>query len=128
MRSIILLFCLSLSVMAEQSYLSPSDIVISHDGSVLYLACATDGSVQLFDTKEEKIIKRFDAEGVREIVLSPDSKRLYAVCGEFNGKLLEIDAKTGKTLRSFEAGHTPVAPVISTDGKTIFFCNRFSPK
>jgi DNA-binding beta-propeller fold protein YncE len=128
MRYVFFLLCLTLTLplLAEEQYLSPSDIAISEDGSILYLACATDDSIQLFNTKKEKVFSHFKAEGVREIALSHDGNKLYATCGEFSGRLLEIDAKTGKMLRSFPAGHTPMAPLSSADGKTIFYCNRFA--
>ena len=103
MRCVFFLLCLSLSALAEQRYFSPSDIETSQDGTVLYLACATDDSILLFDTAKEKVVSRFTAAGVRDIALSHDGARLYAACGEFAGRLLEIDAKTGKTLRSFWA-------------------------
>ncbi len=126
MRYLIFLFCFTLSLSAEQIYLSPSDIEVSKDGSVLYRACATGDRIQLFDVDNEKVSTHFKVDGVRELVLSPDESRLYAVCGEFKGRLLEIDAKKGEIIRSFSAGHTPISPVVSADGKTIFFCNRFS--
>ena len=126
MRYVVLLLCLILSLQAQGQYLSPSDIAVSGDGSVLYLACATDDSIQLFDVEKENVTSHFKAHGVREIALSNDESRLYAACGEFEGRLLEIDTKTAKLLRSFPAGHTPMAPIVSPNGKTIFFCNRFS--
>ena len=126
MRCVIFLLCLTLPISAEQGYLSPSDIAASEDGSVLYLACATANRIQLFDVEKEEVSSHFEVEGIRELVLSPDESRIFALCGEFKGRLVEIDAKSGKTIRSFPAGHTPMAPVISTDGKTLFFCNRFS--
>jgi len=92
----------------------------------MYIACATGDRIQLFDLKSEKVSAEYKVENVHEIVLSPDQTRIYALCGEFNGKLHELDAKTGKILRSFDAGHTPMSPVLSDDGKTLFFCNRFA--
>lgn len=126
MRYLIFLFCFTLSLSAGQRYLSPSDIAISEDGSVLYLACATGDSIQIFDVEKEKVVSNIKVEGVRELVLSPDESRIFALCGEFKGRLVEIDARTGKGMRSFPVGHTPMSPVISADGKTLFFCNRFS--
>jgi DNA-binding beta-propeller fold protein YncE len=121
MRYVVFFLYLSLCVLAEQRYLSPSDIAVSEDGSVLYIACAADDSIQVFDVGKEKVSSRIEAKGVRQIALSSDNARLYAVCGEFAGKLLDIDAKTGRLLRSFSAGHTPMDPVITPDGKTPFF-------
>ena len=126
MRYAIFFLCFALPLSAEQGYLSPSDIVISEDGSILYLACATGDRVQVFDVEKEKVSSNFKVEGVRELAISPDESRIFALCGEFEGRLLEIDANNGKVLRSFSAGHTPVAPVVSEDGATLFFCNRFS--
>ncbi|MCP4339537.1 MAG: beta-propeller fold lactonase family protein, partial [Desulfobulbaceae bacterium] len=126
MRYIIFLLCMSLPLPAAQRHLSPADIVISADGHVLYLACSTDDSIQVFDVAREKVSSQFKVEGVREIALSHDGARLYALCGEFAGQLVEMDAKTGNMLRSFPAGHTPMAPLVSPDGKTFFFCNRFA--
>ncbi|MBI9019079.1 MAG: beta-propeller fold lactonase family protein [Phycisphaerae bacterium] len=126
MKYILLILCLTLPLLAEERYLSPSDIAISEDGTTLYLACATDNSIQLFDVENEKVISQFKVEGVREIALSHEENILYAACGEFAGKLIEIDTKTGKILRSFSVGHTPMSPLVSQDGKTIFFCNRFA--
>jgi DNA-binding beta-propeller fold protein YncE len=120
------LFFSALSVSAEQSYLSPSDVAISKDGSALYLACATGDRIQVFDVETETVSSQFKIEGVRELVLSLDENRIFAVAGEFKGRLLEIDAKNGQVIRSVPVGHTPVSPVMSTDGKTVFFCNRFS--
>ena len=126
MRYLICLLFFTLPLSAEQGYLSPSDIVISKDGSILYLACATGDRVQIFDVEKEKVSSQFKVDGIRELAISPDESRIFALCGEFEGRLLEIDAKNGKVLRSFPAGHTPVAPVISADGKTLFFCKSSS--
>ena len=126
MRYMMLVLCFALSLSAEQRYLSPSDVVVSEDGSTLYLACTTGECIQLFDIEKEKVSSQFKVEGIREIALSPDESRIFAVCGEFKGRLLELDTKDGTVIRSFSAGHTPVSPVVSADGKTLFFCNRFS--
>jgi len=126
MRYVVFLLFLSSTLFAGQSFLSPSDIEVSEDGSVLYLACATGDSIQMFDVKKEKVSSHFKVKDVRKIALSNDGTRLYAACGEFAGRIDEIDAKTGRILRSFPADHTPMSPLLSSDGKTLFFCNRFS--
>ncbi|MCP4453484.1 MAG: c-type cytochrome [Planctomycetes bacterium] len=125
-RHLILLLFSALSVSAGQSYLSPSDVVVSRDGSSLYLACATGDRIQVFDVETETVSSEFKVEGVRELALSPDESRIFAVCGEFEGHLAEIDTKAGLVIRRVPVGHTPASPVISADGKTVFFCNRFS--
>ncbi len=129
----IVLACLLLAVPlrvlpagAEERYLSPSALVAGGAGRLLYVACETAESIQVFDAEAEKVVARYPLEKVRELALAPDQGRLYAAAGGFNGTLHEIDAKSGKILRSLPAGHTPVAPVISADGKTLYYCNRFA--
>ncbi len=85
-----LLWASSLSRSAEPRYLSPSDIAVSEDGSILYLACLTGDCIQRFDVEQETVASQFKVEGVRELVLSPDESRLYAACGEFNGHVLVV--------------------------------------
>ena len=106
--------------------LSPAALAAGADGKRLYAACETDGSVQVFDTESEKVVARYAVDQVGELALSPDQRRLYAAAGAFGGRIVELDAAAGRVLRTFPAGHTPVAPVVSADGKTLFFCNRFS--
>ncbi len=126
MQYLVLLCVFSLSVSAEPSYLSPSDVVISKDGSTLYLVCATGDRIQCFDVEKEAVVSEIKIANVRELTLSPAGGRLFAVCGEFKGELVEIDVKTGHVIRRFLAGHTPVSPILSDDGNTLFYCDRFS--
>ncbi len=114
------------SLSAGPTYLSPSDIAVSNDGKTLYLACATAGMIQVFDRESEQPTTQYRVPEVRELTLSPDGSRIFAAAGEFDGKLVELDSRTGEVLRTFPAGHTPVAPIVSADGGTLFYCNRFS--
>ncbi|MFA7173481.1 MAG: c-type cytochrome [Kiritimatiellia bacterium] len=122
----ILLLCLALPLVGEQLYLSPSDIEVSQDGELLYVSCATAGLIQVFDVAKEKSVAQYKVPGITGVALAPDGRRIFAACNEFNGRLVEVDAKSGKTLRTFKAGHTPVSPLVSADGGTVFYCNRFS--
>jgi len=110
----------------EARLLSPSALAATTDGKTLYVACESDESVLVFDTESEKVVARHAVPHVRELALSPDGRRLYAATGGFDGAIREVDPSSGKILRSLPAGHTPVAPVISADGKTLYYCNRFS--
>lgn len=111
---------------AAERYLSPSALVVGGGGKTLYVACETDESVQVFDSATEKVTARIPVPKVGELALSPDQMRLFATAGGFKGSLHEIDVKSGKIVRSLPGGHTPVAPVISADGQTLYYCNRFS--
>ncbi len=123
---LLMLFCLPLFCLADQKYLSPSGVAVSNDGKHLFLACETAGVIQVFDVENETPTVRYAVPEVRELVLSGDGSRLYAVAGGASGRIVELDADSGEVLRSFPAGHTPVAPIVSPDGRTLYYCNRFS--
>ncbi len=111
---------------AENPDLSPAALVAGKDGKVLYVACETAGLVLAFDTESEKVTARYPVGQVSGLALSPGQERLFATAGGFNGTLHEIDLKSGKTVRTLPAGHTPESPVFSADGATLYYCNRFS--
>ena len=114
------------AVQAEPLWLTPSDIALSKDGNLAYVACEGAGRIELFDIKTEKSKGSFKAEGIRQLALSPDGTKIYVAAGEFDGRIDEIDVASGKNKRSFDCGHTPMSPLVSADGKTLYFCNRFS--
>lgn len=125
-RYLLSAFVCALSAMAEERYLSPSDIAVGEGGHLLYVACETAGLVEVFNAEAEKATGSYPVEKVRALALAPDQSLLVAASGDFDGALHVIDLKRGKVARSFPAGHTPMAPVLSKDGKTLFYCNRFS--
>ena len=71
-RFVILLLCLTPQLSAGQKYLSPSDVAVSRDGSILYIACATANRIQLFDIETEEVTSHFEVEGIRQLAMSPD--------------------------------------------------------
>lgn len=115
-----------LSARAESLDLSPTALVAAKDGKVLYVACETAGLVLAFDPESEKVTARYPVAQVSGLALSPGQERLFATAGGFSGTLHEIDLTSGKTLRTLPAGHTPESPVLGADGKTLYYCNRFS--
>ena len=105
MRYVTLVLYLTLSLTAAQAYLSPADVAVSEDGAFLYLAC--DDRIQRFDIANEKVSAEFKVANVRELALSADERHIYVACGEFNGRLVEIDAKNGKVKRCFSLTGAP---------------------
>lgn len=111
---------------AEERYLSPSALAVGAGGKTLYVACEGSESIQVFDTETEKVAARYPVAKINQLALTPDQSRLFAAAGGFNGSLHEIDVTSGRIVRSLPAGHTPMSPTISADGKTLYYCNRFS--
>lgn len=49
----------------------------------------------------------------------------YVTTAEPAGRVLAVDLVRGTVLTSWRVGHTPLAPLLSADGKTLFVLNRF---
>lgn len=60
-------------------------------------------------------------------VFNSAGDHLYVAAGDPQGRILEVEPATLRVVREFSSGgHTPVAPVLSADERSLFVCNRFS--
>ncbi|UCG48948.1 MAG: beta-propeller fold lactonase family protein, partial [Phycisphaerales bacterium] len=107
-------------------FLSPLDLASDPQGSTLYVLEATAHRVALFDIKGRKVTKAIalPAEPTG-MALTPDGSLLYVTTAGDPGGIYSVDPQTGDVALVLSAGHTPVAPVISPDGKMLCVCNRF---
>ena len=109
---------------AQASY---TGLVFSPDGTRLYLA-NVEGSIKVFTVSQQGEIAGLaawplplakaphrKAEIPAGLRVSADGRRLY-VCGNLSNKLLELDAASGRVLRSWETGVAPY-DVVLTGGK-----------
>ena len=105
---------------AQASY---TGLIFSRDGRRVFLS-NVNGSIKIFTVSKEGVVAPShswplpDANAPRRkfevpagLALSRDGKRLY-VCGNLSNSLLEIDATTGKLLRTFEVGVAPYDVVL----------------
>ncbi|MFK5923109.1 MAG: c-type cytochrome [Verrucomicrobiota bacterium] len=112
---------------AETGYRSPSHIIATKNGKRLFVTETTAGSVAELNATNGKLIKRLAIKSEPSgLALSPDEKKLYITAGVSNGRVLVFDTQSGKTIATYKAGHSPTAPVVSADGKTLYICNRFN--
>lgn len=108
-------------------YLSPLYIAPSTDGSILYIAQSTANRIDFYEVDTEKVINSIDLSGnVSGLIISPDGNTLYATSGQYDGKLFTIDIKSAAIMNTISVGHSPISPVVSTDGKIIYICKRFN--
>jgi len=103
--------------------LSYTGLIYSRDGRRIFLS-NVNGSIKVFAVDAEGTVSgshslplpeakapRRQEEIPSGLALSPDGRRLY-VCGNLSSTLLELDAETGKVLRSFATGVAPFDVVL----------------
>jgi YVTN family beta-propeller protein len=112
--------------------LSYTGLVFSPDGGRLYLS-NVNGSVKVFSVGADGAVRpshsiplpeagapRREEEIPAGIAVSDDGRTLY-VCGNLSNRLFEIDAGTGRTLRTVDVGVAPYDVVLS--GRKAFVSN-----
>jgi len=111
----------------DDPYLSPTALVASADGKLLYIACATAGRVAVFDTAQGNVVGAIAVPDVPlGLALSGDGGRLFVTCASPESTVCVIDTAMGTVTTRIPAGHTTMAPVVSSDGGTLYVCNRFN--
>ena len=121
------LFLIVLGVDA-QAYLSPTDVCASPDGSKLYIAELEAGKVAVFDAAAQSVAQEITLHAPNQasgVSLSPDGSMLYVTAADPAGKVYVIDTSTNSIIDTISVGHTPMSPVVSSDGSTLYVCNRF---
>ncbi len=102
----------------EHGQLSYTGLVFSPKGDRIYMS-NVEGSIKVFAVDDGGRVRpertfalppanapRRKAEIPSGLAVSPDGERLL-VCGNLSNTLLEIDTRTGETLRTFEVGVAP---------------------
>ena len=108
-----------------ESYLSP--LALAVNGETVYVAEHTANAIAVFDTSTNTVSRTITLpEAPTGLVLSPDGDKLYVTCGGPAGRVCAVNLGDGAIVAEYPAGHTPGAPVIAPDGRTLFICNRFN--
>ncbi len=119
---------LGASPVAAPKYYAPVAVAASADGSRLFVAEDTACRVAVVDARQGAVVRSIPMPGpVSGVALSPDGALLYATIAAAQGMVCLLDTRTGK-LKSppIAVGHTPMNPVLSPDGHTLYVCNRFT--
>ena len=116
----------------EKSQLSFTGLVFSPDGSRIYLA-NVNGDIKVFGVQaDHTVVPLFSlplppanaparvAEIPAGIAVSPDGKKLY-VAFNLSNRLAELDAATGRVLRTWDVGVAPFDVVLA--GRKIYVSN-----
>lgn len=106
-----------------RAQLSYTGLIFSHNGRRIYLS-NVNGSIKVFSVARNGTVKglfsiplpaahapRRNAPIPAGLALSRNGRRLY-VCGNLSNRLFELDAATGKVLRTFDVGVAPFGVVL----------------
>ncbi len=107
-------------------YASPLELLLSKDGSRLYVLCQQSEEVRVLDASTYNVIKTISVGRVpRGFSLSPDGARLF-VTNAWEDTLSVIDTRTLTVTATWPVGAEPSSVVEDRTGKRLFVANRIS--
>ena len=108
-------------------YISPLVVAPDNKEHAVFVAEYTANLVAEVEVGSGKILRTFKTT-LPPTGLAFDAKHnLLIVTTEApEGRIIGFDLKTGRPAFTMEAGHTPMAPVLAPDDKTLFVCCRFN--
>jgi YVTN family beta-propeller protein len=125
LSGLLVFLCLGMA-RAEPVPLSPTALVASPDGKVLYVACATANRVLFLDPSHRKILNSISMPAsAMGLVLSSNGSELFVTCAAPESQVCLVDVSQAAIVKTIPAGHTAMDPVPSPDGQTLYVCNRF---
>ena len=110
---------------SKARYPSPDDIVLSPDGTRLYVVCEGSDELAVIDVRAQAVSGRVGVGRVpRGVAVSADGKRVY-VTNSWSDTVSEIDAATLKVVRTLPAGYEPTGAALDGHG-SLYVANRLS--
>ncbi len=107
------------------AYLSPEYLAASPDGKTVYVTAATAARLLVFDPAASKVAGEWTLPADPSGVAVAADGAVYVTGGGVRGALFKL-SPAGQVLARVATGHTPLAPVVSADGTTVYVLNRFS--
>jgi len=116
----------SQSPAGEQEYASPLEILLSPDGTRLYVLCQQSRDVRVLDAGSYEVIATVAVGRVpRGMALSHVGDRLF-VTNSWDDTVSVIDTRTLKVVAIWPVGIEPSGVVEDAAGKYVFVANRIS--
>ena len=110
----------------DLDYASPLEVLLSPDGSRLYVLCQGSEEIRVLDAASYAVIKSIAVGRVpRGFSLSPDGGRLFVI-NSWDDTLSVIDTSTLTVVATWPVGAEPSSVVEDREGKRLFVANRIS--
>ena len=117
------------------AYVSPENLAVSPDGRTTYVTCATAQRVMAvpLDGATSRVWQVATTQTAKPVPVNPTgiavapNGDVWLTCGVQGGELQRYGAD-GVLRRAVAVGHSPCAPVVARDGRTVYVLNRFAAK
>jgi len=112
------------SLDATEPYASPLEVLLSPDGSRIYVLCEGTGDVRILDAASGRTLRTIGVgHNPRGLAFSPDGRRLF-VTNSWDDTVSVIDVKSGAVEATWSAGFEPSSVAEDRAGKALFVADR----
>jgi len=112
---------------ATRAPVSPSALIPSPDGALLYVASHTGDRVLIIDGADGKVTGSIQVPlPPTGLALTKDGHLLFVTCAGSESQVCVIDTRERRITHRLDSGHTALAPVLSQDESRLYVCNRFN--
>lgn len=108
----------------ERPYLAPAAIQVLDEGQRLLVAGSVGCRALLVDVASRHTERTFPLPAPVS-GLAVRGNTAYFTTLEPAGRVIVVDLSTGAIQKEFRVGHTPMAPTLDPDGRTLYVANRF---
>lgn len=115
-----------ISNLINEDYYSPFNLVVSNDGSRLYVIAQDADALLEVDTENNKVLHKINV-GIHphSVILNAEGKIAY-VSNEWSDNVSVIDLSTSKVIDTLKTGNGPAGLALSANGKFLYAVNAFS--
>lgn len=107
-----------------EDYASPVELLVSPDGSRLYVLCEGTGDVRVLDAANGRTLQTIAVgHDPRGFSFSADGRRLF-VANSWDDTVTAIDTASDAVTATWKAGYEPSSVVEDRAGKTLFVADR----
>ena len=116
--------CAQPSPTAEERYASPLELLLSPDGTRLYVLCQGADEVRVLSAATGVVVRTIPVGHVpRGFSVSADGRQLF-VANSWDDTVTVIDTESGRVQATWAAGFEPSSVVEDRAGKTLYVADR----
>ncbi len=110
----------------DGDHLSPVAVAADGAAGLAYVALQSARRIAVVDAAGEQFLRSIPLpDPPNGLCLDAAGTRLYVAGGGAAGRIHVIDTASSEILHSWDAGHTPLAPVLGPAELELWVCNRF---
>lgn len=112
--------------MVNENYLSPFNLVVSKDGSQVYVVAQEGNALLTVDIAQQKVVNKIGVgEFPHSVILSQDGLKAY-VSNQWSDNVSVVDLSTSKVIDTLQTANGPAGLALTADGRSLYVVNSYS--